>query len=612
MSTPPGPFRRFLGAFWSAVDATRRFTFNLLFLLVVLLFALALLTGGSRPHVQENTALVVDLRGAIVEQYTGSAREASLSEALGGEVRETQLRDVLAGIDAAAQDAKIGRMVLLLDDLGHTGLAQLREISAAIGRFRAAGKKVVAWGSNLEQRRYYLAAQADEVYLDPMGSVGLDGFGGYRNYYHDALERIGVSVHVYRAGKYKSFGETYTNSAPSPESLEEDAALLGDVWGGFAADIEKARKLEKGAVGHWIDERADRLAAVGGDAARLALESRLVDGLKTRSELREYLIGLGVADEEHKTFRQVALGDYAAGLVEASERNAAIGIVVAEGGISDGEEAQGAIGGRSTAAIIRKAREDDAIRAIVLRVDSPGGSAYGSELIRRELELTRKAGKPVVVSMGNVAASGGYWISTSADRVFADPGTITGSIGVFSLFPTVERSMDRLGIHTGGATTNWPAGAFDVRRPVDPRLEKELRSQVLHTYDEFLARVGKAHEMTPAQADEVGQGRVWTGRQALDRRLVDELGGLAAAVKTAASLAKIDPASHARYLESESAGWGHLLGSLPHAWLRAAVDERVRALPGAAVLLAAERDLAWIGRDAAAAQPFAHCLCAAP
>jgi protease-4 len=606
-------FLRLVRGAWNALDAARRFTVNLLFLAIVLVVVLAL-AGPGHPRVLENTALVLDLHGDIVEQYTGSAREAELSESFGGEARETQLRDVIAVIDAAARDPHIARAVLPLDDLGHAGMAKLHEVAAALDAFRARGKKVTAWGSFLDQRRYFLAAHCDEVFLHPMGAVMIDGFGGYRAYYHDLLERVGVTVNVFRAGKFKSFVEPFTGNAPSRESQEADEFLLSDEWAGWIADVEKARRLEGGAIGQWVAQRPVRIAQAGGDVAQAALQARLVDGLKTRDELRALLLERGAPDAAHHSFRQVSFAEYRSIVPDPQATHDQIGILVAAGTISDGEEAQGAIGGRTTADLVRHAREDDSIRALVLRVDSPGGSVFGSELIRRELELTRKAGKPVVVSMGDVAASGGYWISTASDRVFADPGTITGSIGVFGLLPTIERTLDRVGVHTAGATTTWAAGAGDLRRPLDPRLAAERQAMVMSAYQHFLAYVAGARKMEVEAVHEVAQGRVWTGRQARERHLVDELGGLQAAVRQAAALAKLGPEPSITYIEAEPRGWGRILGSLPLGLARGYARDATAGLqgPGADALRGAVSDLAGLAGAGGSGQVFAHCLCRSP
>src|SRR6266446_7008641 len=445
----PGWLRRTLGGFLRLVDATRRLVLDVLFLLIVVVLAVALFTS-SRPRLSENTALVVVLRGDLVEQYSGSERE-------------TQLRDVVAVLDAAARDPNIARAVLILDDMGSAGMAKLNEVAAALERFRSAGKQILAWGSQMSQAQYYLAAHADQVYLHPSGAVLLTGLGGYRNYYRDALDRLGVTVNVFRVGKYKSFVEPFVNNAPSREAQEAESFWLNDAWTSYTGQVEQARKLPTGALGRMIDELPVRLGAAGGDLAKLALSEKLVDALMTRDELRALLIKRGAEDPAHKTFRQVSFQEYRYGLPDSGDRSTQVAVVVVQGDIVDGDAPQGAIGGRSTAELIRHARDDDTVKALVLRVDSPGGSAFGAELIRRELEITRKAGKPVIVSMSDVAASGGYWVSTSADEVLADPATITGSIGVFGLVPTFDKTLDKLGVHTGGVTTTWLAGGPDLR-----------------------------------------------------------------------------------------------------------------------------------------------------
>jgi protease-4 len=613
-SSRRGFIRRSFGFLYGLVDGTRRFVVNVLFLLLVALVLLALAAGNSRLKLLEDTALVIAIKGNVVEEFTGSAREAEFAQALGAEERETQLRDLVAAIDAAATDEKITRIVFVLDDMGHAGMVKLREIAAAIDRFKAGGKQVVAWGSSLDQRQYYVASHANEIYLHPMGAVVLTGFGGYRNYYHDALEKLGVTINVFRAGKFKSFVEPYTLNGPSKEAGEAEAFWLNDAWAGYTSDVEAARHLPGGSIAGLIDAAPGRLVTIGGDMARFALDEKLVDGLKTRDELRSLMLQRGKADTEHKTFRQVALDDYRASLPESGDRARQVGIIVAAGTITDGNEPQGAIGGRSTSELIRKAREDDAIKALVLRVDSGGGSAFGSELIRRELELTRKAGKPVVISMSDVAASGGYWVTTSADRVIADPATITGSIGVFGIFPTVERTMEKLAVHTGGTTTTWLAGAADLRRPIDGRLANVIQSMISYIYGEFLGRVSQARQITREQVAEIAQGRVWTGRQARERGLIDELGGLQVAVRAAATLAKMQDGYRTSYIEAEPKGWYRVLASLPSTAVRSAVMNL--GLPQGSLLAQSavplRNDLAWLGYTPGTRGAYVHCLCEAP
>ena len=612
----PGWLRRTLGGFLRLVDATRRLVVNVLFLLIVVVLAVALFTS-SRPRLSENTALVVVLRGDLVEQYSGSAREAQLAEALGGVERETQLRDVVAVLDAAARDPNIARAVLILDDMGSAGMAKLNEVAAALERFRSAGKQILAWGSQMSQAQYYLAAHADQVYLHPSGAVLLTGLGGYRNYYRDALDRLGVTVNVFRVGKYKSFVEPFVNNAPSREAQEAESFWLNDAWTSYTAQVEQARKLPTGALGRMIDELPVRLGAAGGDLAKLALSEKLVDALITRDELRALLIKRGAEDPAHKTFRQVSFQEYRYGLPDSGDRSTQVAVVVVQGDIVDGDAPQGAIGGRSTAELIRHARDDDTVKALVLRVDSPGGSAFGAELIRRELEITRKAGKPVIVSMSDVAASGGYWVSTSADEVLADPATITGSIGVFGLVPTFDKTLDKLGVHTGGVTTTWLAGGPDLRRPLDPRFGQVIQASVGHIYQEFLARAAASRHATAEQIEEVAQGRVWTGRQAHERHLVDGFGGLAAAIHDAAQHAKLTPGFRTTYIELEPKGLTRLLDLFAQGAARAALQV-VGPVP-AGLLFGADAPAAGLGADfkrvlsnGLTPRVLAHCLCQAP
>jgi protease-4 len=429
-----------------------------------------------------------------------------------------------------------------------------------------------------------------------------------------------------KAGTYKNAVEIYTENGPSPATREAVGLVYGELWSGFTASIETARKLEAGSIAKGIAELPQRLVALKGDAAQLALQEKLVDGLRTRDQMRELLIAKGAKDEQAKSFRQVSLGAYLAHVKPAprpSTLQPGVGIVVAEGEIVDGAAAPGRPGGHSTARLIRKAREDEAIKAVVLRVNSPGGSAFASEIIRRELELTRQAGKPVVVSMGDVAASGGYWISTSSDAVIADAGTVTGSIGVYGMLPTGEGLMDKLSLHTGGVTTTWLAGGHDARRALDPRLKAVIQSSIDHVYDRFTTLAAQARKSTPEQIDAVAQGRVWTGAQAKERGLIDRLGSLDDAVQTAVKLAKLEvkdgEAAPLAYVEREISRKERLLASLTDVVappLVQAVGQALGldALPAPIVEeLAALKELARLsaqGRwDRSAA---AHCLCGVP
>ncbi|MBV9889914.1 MAG: signal peptide peptidase SppA, partial [Rhizobacter sp.] len=402
-ASSPGPARRFFRGVWRVVDASRRVVLNVVFLLILVVVVVALVKTGP-PTIGDKTALVLRIEGTIGEQRTGTLRSTALDQVRGEALQKVQLRDILAVLEAAADDPKITGLVVVLDEMRPTGFSTLREIAGAIDRFKASGKKVVAWGSEYDQRQYYIAAHADEVYLHPLGMVYIAGFGSLHNYYKDALDKLGITVNVMRVGTFKSAVEPFIANEPSQAALEADKLLYGGLWQTYTEAVEKARKLAPGTVQRGIDESPQRLAAAGGDAAKMALAEKLVDGLKTRDELRALMIERGAKDEDENTFRQVAFDDYLA-RVRPRLTGDAVGVVVAEGEIVDGQAPAGTVGGLSTANLIRNARDNKDIKAIVLRVDSPGGSVFGSELVRRELEVTRAAGKPVVVSMGNVAAS---------------------------------------------------------------------------------------------------------------------------------------------------------------------------------------------------------------
>ncbi len=609
----PGLIRRTLRFVWDVVNFFRRLVLNLLFLAIVAAVVVAWLTE-ERPEVLPNTALVLDIKGPIVEQHTGTSSNLGLLQALTEQIRETQLRDVLTVLDAAAKDPNVGRVLLMLDDLQGAGLATLHEVAAAIERFRASGKEVIAWGAAFDQRRYYLAAHADQVLLHPFGQVLLQGFGGYRNYYRDALDAIGVTVNVFKAGEYKSFAEPFTQNEPSEPARNNEAALLNDLWSQYMAAVEQARKLPAGSITRMIDQLPMRLAAAEGDAAKLALQEKLVDVLMTRDELRAMLTERGVADEKHKSFRQVSFMDYLSRLPERS--GDAVGVVIAAGEILDGEQPQGLVGGRSTAELIRRAREEPSIKALLLRVDSPGGSVFASELIRREMELTQKAGKPVLVSFGDVAASGGYWISMAADEVIADPGAITGSIGVIALLPTVTKAWDKLALHTHGTTTTWLAGALDPRRPLDPRARELLQAGVMRNYKEFVGRAAAARDIAPERMDELAQGRTWTGRQAFEQKLVDRLGSYHDALRAAATRGGLGDEFRVVYVEQEPRRIDRLLGAFLGQDALVPAVPLLSSPPVAEVLPQALRSvpfhLRWL-RDAVRNPwaPQAHCLCSA-
>lgn len=544
-----GPIRQFFGGLFAAVDFTRRLVVNAIFLLIVFIFVIAIFSGGTGP-LEQKTTLVIDPQGAIVEQYTAEPLDRALGESLGDPVRETRLRDIVQALEAAAKDAHITQVLLVTHGISGIGPATTRELAAALREFRKSGKKLYAYADGYEQRGYLLAAQADAVWLHPQGAVLLEGLGRYRTYFADAFAKFGIEAHLFRVGEYKSAGEPYIRADSSPEADEADLYWMNDVWSRHLADIAEARKLDAATLAAQIDDYPNLLHEARGDLAQLALSQKLVDALVTRDELEAKLAATGAVGDDDHGFRQIGLNAYVQRLnaMPPMPNPNTVAVVVAEGEIVDGEGEPGTIGGETTSALIRQAREDDNVKAVVLRVNSPGGSVFPSELIRREVELTKAAGKPVVVSMGNLAASGGYWISMNADRIYADPSTITGSIGIFGLFFNVPEAMGKVGLNTDGVGTTWLAGAFDPARPLDPRVGTMIQDVLNSGYHDFISKVAKARDQDIAAIDQIARGRVWSGAQAKQHGLVDDFGGLDAAVADAAKRAKLDE-SVTRYVE---------------------------------------------------------------
>ncbi len=622
--SPRGPVLRAIVGVWDGMNFVRRLVFNLLFFFLLLLVLLVLVGGrkGVAP-VEERSTLVIAPEAQLVEQYTSDPVSRSLQASFGQGPAEVQLRDLLTVLEAAREDEKIERVLLRVDRMAFSGFASLRELGAAIIALRESGKQVVAFGERFTQAQYLLAAHADEVYLDPEGEVLLLGLSGYRQFYREGLEdKLGIDMHLFKVGEYKSAAEPFVRDDASPESKEADLFWRGDVWQRYLADVARLRKTTPAQLAASIDGLPEGIAAVGGDTARFAMEQKLVDGLKTREELETLLTERGVADEDAEGgFRQVGLFDYlthANGPPRAADRRPQVAVVVAEGEIVEGRQPPGRIGGESTAELLREAREDDDVKAVVLRVNSPGGSAFASEIIRREMLGLKQAEKPVVVSFGDVAASGGYWISMDADRIYADPSTITGSIGIFGLVPTFPRALEKIGVRTDGVATTRIAGAFDLARPMSPELAQVIQSYIDKGYRDFITRVAKGRGKTAEEIDEVARGRVWTGEQARERGLVDEFGGLKAAIADAASRARLGEPDdwRVRYVERGATPFerwfsGFIQGRLGQAWLGDSDLARTvlsRAAPQA------ERDLQVLGqllqsRDGAPVKVLAHCFC---
>ncbi|WP_313344483.1 signal peptide peptidase SppA [Stenotrophomonas sp.] len=624
------PVASFFTGLWDVMNFTRRLILNLLFFgflfLVLVLFVIAMGKGASAGKaLEDRTTLVIAPEGRLVEQFSADPVSRALAKAVGdNSADEVQLRDLVRALEAARQDKKIERVVLQLDKLQPSGFASMREVAASLQELRASGKQIVAYSDNMSQWQYLLAAQANEIYLDPMGGVVLEGLGRYRQYFRTGLQdKLGVDVHLFKVGEYKSAAEPYVLDAASPQAKEADLFWMNDVWQRYLGDIAKARKLDAAQLAAGIDTLPEGIAAAGGDLAKFALQQKLVDGLKTREEVEDLLADRGVADEDADGgFRSINLDGYLSqldGRRSPVDSRPQVAVVVASGEIAGGDLPAGRVGGESTSALLREARDDKDVKAVVLRVDSPGGEVFASEQIRREVVALKAAGKPVVVSMGDLAASGGYWISMNADRIYADPSTITGSIGIFGMIPNLSRSLDKIGVHTDGVGTTRFAGAFDITRPMDPAVGQVIQSVINKGYADFTGKVADARNKPVEAVDEVARGRVWSGAQAKERGLVDAFGGLKAAVADAANRAKLGGPDkvRVRYIEKPATPFAQFLGgfagSHAGAWMLGesgmARMMLARSMPEVDTQLRFVEDAARDPRGSAPVKALAYCFC---
>lgn len=624
--------RKFFRGLIKGLDGLRK-VLHLLVLLIIFGFIVGGLSG-SIPKLPEDAALVIRPEGEIVEQPSGDPFELALAEARGMGRGETTLRDLVDAINAARDDKRIKTLVIDFDEMTGAGQPTLDEFARAVTSFRKSGKKVVATALGFSRDTYYVAAHADEIYLDPQGLVSLDGYERFRNYYKSALDKLGVDINVFRVGTYKSAVEPYIRDDMSPEDREASQVFVNSLWETYLAAVGKARGLKPEELRAYTDTLSERVRDAKGDTAKVALDAKLVTALKTPLQIEERVIALASKDEEKETFRSVGLKDYLR-VVRAEDKIAKhpdtrVAVVVGSGEIIDGGGGGGVISGDATAKLIRKARLDKDIKALVLRIDSPGGSVTASEQIYREVLAFKRTKRPVVISMGDLAASGGYYIAAPADEIWASPATITGSIGIFGLFPTAPRTFEKLGIGVDGVGTTPLSGELRLDRPVGPAAAMLLQSTIEHGYEEFLGKVALGRKKTRDQVDKIAQGRVWTGRDALRLGLVDKLGSLDEAVASAAKRAGLTEGKYERdYLEPEKSFAQELLSNLQVKtavlMLRALDVESLGVglggmlgvdAPTRAALEAARRDLGPIersvlrfNRHAVGNRLYAHCFC---
>ncbi len=512
---------------------------NLFFFAFLLLLFLLLFAGPKAPEVPDRGALVLNPKGAVVDQRSpvDPIQQWLAPQAV---LAETELTELLDAIDHAREDERIPMLVLDLDDLSFLSLSHAASVGEALREFRAAGKQVVAYGSFYDQQPYLMASYADAVYMHPLGQILLPGFTIKQLYFKDLLDRLNVNVHVFRAGRYKEFVEPYTRTSMSAEAREANLELVNALWDRFGSTVMSNRRMDEEAFTRYTQSLPDLLTATKGDMARLAVEYHLVDELLTPDQARARIAD-AVGPGENGGFSGIGFREYlkAVNGPARAEGKRDVGVIIAEGPVVMGDNVRGVIAAEQMIQLIREARQDDRIRALVVRLNTPGGSSFASELIRQELELTQLVGKPVVVSMGPVAASGGYWISATADEILAEPTTLTGSIGVFGIVPTLEESLGAMGIDSDGVETT-PLSPLTPFTAMNEATARVLQQSTENVYQRFVNLVARGRDLAPERVDEIAQGRVWVGARALELGLVDSLGGLDAAVERAAELAELE------------------------------------------------------------------------
>ncbi len=526
---------------WKSITFIRLALANLIFLLMIAVFYFAFTyTGEGRPVIEKESALVMNLSGPIVEQrrYV-NPMDSVAGSLLGNEMpKENVLFDIVDTIRYAKDDAKVSGLVLALRDLPETNLTKLRYIAKALNEFKASGKPVYAVGDFYNQSQYYLASYADKVYMAPDGGVLIKGYSAYSMYYKTLLEKLDVSTHVFRVGTYKSAIEPFIRDDMSDAAKESATRWVTQLWSAFVDDVTTNRNINAKVLNPTMEELLTEMKSVDGDLAQLAVKMGLVDELATRQDIRT-LFAKEFGSDGKDSYNAISYYDYLATIrPDYTLANHDIAVVVASGAIMDGQQPRGTVGGDTIASLLRQARNDEKVKAVVLRVDSPGGSAFASEVIRNEVEALKKAGKPVVVSMSSLAASGGYWISMSADKIVAQPTTLTGSIGIFSVITTFEKGFSKLGINTDGVGTS-PFSGDGITTGLSEGASQAFQLGIEHGYKRFISLVGSNRAMTVEEVDKVAQGRVWTGQDALSFGLVDQMGDFDDAVELAAKLANV-------------------------------------------------------------------------
>lgn len=537
---------RFIAGFfkwtWRVLNFVREMVLNLFFIFLVLVgVGIWMQIGnGSNSEQTARGALLLDISGVIVDKPSTNHRLGALGRQLFGassdRLQENSLFDIVNAIRQAKDDRNITGIVLDLKNFTGADQPSMRYIGKALREFRDSGKPIFAVGENYSQGQYYLASFANKIWLSPQGQVDLHGFATNGLYYKTLLDKLKVSTHVFRVGTYKSAVEPFIRDDMSPAAREADSRWIGELWQNYLHTVSANRQISPQQLFPGAQAIIDGLTSVGGDTAKYALDHKLVDALASSADVEKALTKQFGWSKTENNYRAISYYDYS--LKTPADTGGTIAVIFANGAIMDGEETPGNVGGDTTASQIRDARLDPKVKAIVLRVNSPGGSVNASEVIRAELAAARAAGKPVVVSMGGMAASGGYWISTPANYIVASPSTLTGSIGIFGVINTVENSLSSIGVHSDGVSTS-PLADISMTKSLSPEVQQMMQLSIEYGYKRFITLVADARKRTPEQIDKIAQGHVWTGEDAKANGLVDSLGDFDDAVAKAAELAKL-------------------------------------------------------------------------
>ncbi len=607
---------RFIAGFfkwtWRVLDFVREMVLNLFFIFLVLVgVGIWMQIGnGSNSEQTARGALLLDISGVIVDKPSTNHRLGALGRQLFGassdRLQENSLFDIVNAIRQAKDDRNITGIVLDLKNFTGADQPSMRYIGKALREFRDSGKPVFAVGENYSQGQYYLASFANKIWLSPQGQVDLHGFATNGLYYKTLLDKLKVSTHVFRVGTYKSAVEPFIRDDMSPAAREADSRWIGELWQNYLHTVSANRQISPQQLFPGAQAIIDGLTSVGGDTAKYALDHKLVDALASSADVEKALTKQFGWSKTENNYRAISYYDYS--LKTPADTGGTIAVIFANGAIMDGEETPGNVGGDTTASQIRDARLDPKVKAIVLRVNSPGGSVNASEVIRAELAAARAAGKPVVVSMGGMAASGGYWISTPANYIVASPSTLTGSIGIFGVINTVENSLSSIGVHSDGVSTS-PLADISMTKALSPEVQQMMQLSIEYGYKRFITLVADARKRTPEQIDKIAQGHVWTGEDAKANGLVDSLGDFDDAVAKAAELAKLKQ-WHLDYYQDEPTVLDMVMDSMTGS-VRAMLPEAIQAMLPAPLVSAANTVKAEGDKLAAFNDPqnrYAFCL----